>query len=191
MSAFCSAGTPGKTDSSLRRTSAVAAKWELIGNVPGREGLPDRQSPVAVELVCQLIAKSNQGLGSALTDQGSMECSMEPLPLRIVLKPLGAERPWGSAEPVMSHDEGFLPFGSRGCHGLAQRQTLDPASCLGQLCKFRLADPSDIEATLLPRLHEPLGGEPIERLPERCLAGLVGIHQEPHLELPPRLKVPG
>jgi hypothetical protein len=29
MSAFCSAGALGKTDSSLRRTSAVAAKWEL------------------------------------------------------------------------------------------------------------------------------------------------------------------
>ena len=29
MSAFCSAGALGKTVSSLRRTSAVAAKWEL------------------------------------------------------------------------------------------------------------------------------------------------------------------
>src|SRR5688500_143329 len=116
---------------------------------------------------------------------------MEPLPFRIVLELLGAERPRCPAQPVMGYNEGFLPCRSCGCHGLAPRQARDPASCLGQLSQLRLADPPDVEAALLPRLHQALGCEPVESLSQWSLAGLVGIHQEPHLELPPRLELPG
>jgi hypothetical protein len=76
----------------------------FVGDAARWKRLSDRQLPITVMLVRQLIAEAHERTRSALADQGAVEVPVKPLPFRISLEVIGAQRPWRSAESVMSDD---------------------------------------------------------------------------------------
>ena len=107
-----------------------------------------------------------------------MEGAVRLLPIRIVLEFFGIERARRAVEPVMRHQQRFLPGLGRVLHGLAKCEAFDPAARLGQLLELVLADRLHVEAALLHADDELLRGQAVERLAERGLPDIVVLHQE-------------
>lgn len=80
-------------------------------DLPCRERMTDRDPPIAIELIGEMIAEAHQWVRAALAYQRAMEDAVQTLPLRIVLELHGVERARRAAEPVMGDDQRLLPGG--------------------------------------------------------------------------------
>ena len=85
----------------------------------------------------------------------------------------------------------LFPLRRCGRHGFPQRKAFDPASGLCQFDQFVAADACDVKPALFAAFDQAIGGQAIERLAQRRLAGLIRLGQEAHLQFPARLEPAG
>ena len=116
---------------------------------------------------------------------------MQPFPFRIVLELFRLERTRRFAETMAGEQQLLFPLRGRGRDGFPQRKAFDPAPGLGQFNQFVAADVSYVKPALFAAFDQAVGGQPIERLAQWRLPGLIHLGEEAHLQFSTGLQPAG